>query len=346
MFVPAGESPKRPLAAIFGCSAQTLTPSERSFFRDMNPLGFILFARNISDPDQVRRLVDALRDCTGHADAPVLIDQEGGRVARLQPPHWRAAPPAGVFAALYKTDPKRALEAARLNARLIAAELDALGIGIDCAPVLDLPQAGADPIIGDRAAGTDVVQASALGRAVCEGFLAGNVLPILKHIPGHGRALVDSHKKLPVVDAPRRDLEELDFAPFKALADMPWAMTAHVVYSAIDPALPATLSAAVIETVIRGHIGFDGVLVSDDIGMQALSGDMAARAAGAQAAGCDVVLHCSGNMDEMKATAGALRPLTAAAAERLRRAEAMRCGAQPFDRAAALAKLADLREGG
>lgn len=314
---------------IFGCSAATLTAAERDFFSDADPLGFILFQRNCDNPDQLRRLVAALRAAVGRADAPVLIDQEGGRVARLKPPHWPAYPAPAAIAALGGAAAK---EAAWLGARLIADDLAALGITVDCVPVLDIPVPGADAVIGDRALGDEPAQVAALGRAVCEGMLAGGVLPVIKHIPGHGRATVDSHHALPCVDATRAVLAASDFAPFRALADMPWAMTAHIVYADIDAGAAATLSRTVIAQVVRGDIGFDGVLVSDDLSMRALGGSFADRAAGALAAGCDVVLHCNGDMKEMTEIAGATARLTPAARRRVDRAEARRVAAQPIDR--------------
>ncbi len=309
-----------PLAAIFGCQGLQLDDQERRFFKDADAFGFILFGRNCDNPDQVRRLVDDLRDSVGRADAPVLIDQEGGRVQRLKPPHWRDAPAAARFAAL---DLDSARTAVRLNARLIARELADLGITVDCAPVLDVPQAGADPIIGDRAYGNDPATIAALAGAACEGLLDGGVLPVIKHIPGHGRADVDSHMALPVVSAPLAELEQTDFAPFAALAHMPWAMTAHVVYTHIDSENPATTSAKVID-VIRREIGFTGILLSDDLSMQALKGDMARRVQDALAAGCDIALHCNGKMDEMTDIAAACSPLSPAAMGRIERAEAWR----------------------
>ncbi len=332
-------------AAVFGCSGPVLTAAERRFFRDADPLGFILFARNCEAPDQVRALVGALRDCVGRADAPVLIDQEGGRVARLRPPNWRAAPAPARFVDLARRHPEAAAEAARLNARLIAAELHALGITVDCLPVLDVPQPGADPVIGDRAAGDTPDRAAALGRAACEGLLDGGVLPVIKHLPGHGRAAVDSHVALPVVDAPRADLEAVDCAPFRALAHMPWGMTAHVVYRAVDPEAPATTSAAVIGDLIRGVIGFDGLLVTDDVCMGALGGGFRERAEAALAAGCDVVLHCSGDAAEMAAVAEGTGALTDAARRRLARGEDLRRPPHPFDPIAAEARLTALLEG-
>jgi beta-N-acetylhexosaminidase len=333
-----------PLAAVLGCSGTVPSCAERDFYRDADPLGFILFARNCENPDQVRALVDSLRECVGRADAPVLIDQEGGRVARLGPPHWRAAPAMARFGELARRSSVRATEAAWLNARLIAADLHDLGITVDCAPVLDVPHAGAHDIIGDRAPGTSADIAMLVGGAFADGLLEGGVLPVIKHIPGHGRATADSHQSLPVVKTPVTELASTDFSPFRALADLPWAMTAHVLYTALDDQEPATTSRAVVEAVIRDHIGFDGVLMTDDLSMQALSGSLAERTKAALDAGCDLVLHCNGDMDEMKQVAGACRRLTAKAHERVERGEAMRRTAAPLDRNMALARLAELFE--
>ena len=330
------------LAAIFGCSGSVLADSERRFFADANPLGFILFERNCEEPDQLRRLIEDLRDCAGRADVPILIDQEGGRVARLKPPHWRQGPAAGVFCRIAHEDRERAAEAARLNARLTAAELDDVGITVNCAPVLDIPQPDSDPIISDRAAGDTPELAAFLGRAVCEGLLDGGVLPVIKHIPGHGRATVDSHKALPIVDPMPMDLRNVDFAPFRALNQMPWAMTAHVVYRAIDAILPATTSTSVIGGVIRGSIGFEGFLVSDDLSMKALYGNLGTRTDMALKAGCDAVLHCNGELAEMEAVAAACSPLSFEATRRLERAETMRRRPQPVDRTAAESRLREL----
>lgn len=334
--------PTPPLAAIFGCAGTRLSSSEQAFFRDSNPAGFILFARNIESPDQVLMLVSDLRDCAGAENALILIDQEGGRVARLKPPHWRAAPPQGIFG---KLGPDTARNAAKLNARLLADELQALGINVDCLPLLDLRFPGAHDIIGDRAFGETVEIVSLLGRAVCEGLLEGGVLPVIKHIPGHGRARADSHLELPRVDAGRDELEETDFAPFRALADMPLAMTAHIVYGAVDPALPATTSPAVMNDIVRGSVGYDGLVMTDDLSMKALGGGFAARTADSLAAGCDLVLHCNGDMDEMKQVADAARPLDAEGLRRYHRALNMLGQPEPFDREAALAELAALTGG-
>jgi beta-N-acetylhexosaminidase len=330
---------------IFGLSGPTLSSTERSLFAAADPLGFILFARNCIEPAQVRALVADLREAVGRNDAPVLIDQEGGRVARLRPPHWRAAPAAARFAVLARTDEAQAREAAWLNARMLAAELADLGITVDCAPVLDVPHPGAHEVIGDRAAGDTAERAALLGRAWCDGLLAGGVLPVIKHIPGHGRALVDSHFSVPVVWASRPELEQVDFAPFRALRAMPWAMTAHVVFSALDPSFPATTSSTVIGSVIRGTIGFQGVLVSDDICMAALGGPVAARASAAVRAGCDIVLHCNGALAEMEAVAAVCPPISLEVQDRLLRAESMRQQPGSFDRPAATARLTALLDG-
>src|SRR6185436_10020083 len=262
------------LAAIFGVSGQTLSGEERAFFREVQPLGFILFARNVADPDQVRRLVNDLRASVEHAEAPVLIDQEGGRVQRLKPPHWRAAAPAAKFGALAQKQAQSGAKAVFLNHQLIGAELAALGIDVDCAPLIDVHQPGAHDVIGDRAFSGDPEQVAVLGRAAAEGLMSAGITPIIKHIPGHGRSMVDSHHDLPRVTISRAELAKSDFLPFRRLHDMPWAMTAHIVYEAIDKDQPATLSAKVISEVIRGEIGFDGLLLSDDMSMKALNGQL------------------------------------------------------------------------
>jgi beta-N-acetylhexosaminidase len=328
---------------IFGCAGgATLDADQRSFFREANPLGFILFDYNCEGSGQIAALVAELREAVGRADAPVLIDQEGGRVARLKPPEWRAAPPAARFGELATRDPQAGLEAARLNARLIAHDLQALGINVDCAPVVDVPAADGHDVIGDRALSSDPTLVGALGRAVCEGFLAGGVLPVLKHMPGHGRARADSHHDLPLIAASRAELGRTDFAPFKALADMPWAMTAHVVLEAVDANAPATISATVIEQVIRGDIGFEGVLIADDLGMEALDGGLAERARAVLDAGCDLVLQCSGQLADMVEVAEAVAPLSAASASRVARAQAMLRLPEELDVAAALTRLEHL----
>ena len=332
-----------PRAVIFGCAGgATLDAEQRRFFRDADPLGFILFDYNCEGAAQIAALVAELREAVGRADAPVLIDQEGGRVARLKPPDWRAAPPAARFGELAGRDLEAGVEAARLNARLIAHDLQALGINVDCAPVVDVPAPDGHDIIGDRALSADPALVSALGRAVCEGFLAGGVLPVLKHMPGHGRARADSHHDLPVIAASRAELGRTDFAPFKALAHMPWAMTAHVVLDAVDKGAPATTSATVIEQVIRGDIGFEGVLIADDLSMEALRGGLADRARAVLGAGCDLVLHCSGVLEEMVEVAEAVGPLSAASARRVARAQAMLRPPEAFDVEAALIQLESL----
>jgi beta-N-acetylhexosaminidase len=330
------------MAAIFGCVGTTLSPSEKAFFQDCDPVGFILFARNIDNPDQVRDLVSDLRESIGRGNALVLIDQEGGRVARLKPPHWRAAPPQGVFA---RMDRGVARHAAKLNARLLADDLKALGINVDCLPLLDLRFAGAHDIIGDRALGETVERVSSLGRAVCEGLLEGGVLPVVKHLPGHGRARVDSHLELPRVEVDRAVLEETDFAPFRDFADMPLAMTAHIVYGNIDLERPATTSPIVMQKIIREFIGYDGLVMTDDLSMKALGGSIAARTADSLAAGCDVVLHCNGTMDEMEQVADTARPLDAEGLRRYHQALNMLGAPEPFDREAALAELTVLTDG-
>ncbi|MBS0518891.1 MAG: beta-N-acetylhexosaminidase [Proteobacteria bacterium] len=305
-----------PRAVIFGCAGPDLTDDERAFFRDADPLGFILFARNIDTPERARRLVEELRSCVGRAEAPVLIDQEGGRVARLKPPHWRKAPPARVLGELYERDPEGGLEATRLNSRLLAADVASTGCDVDCLPVLDLAFPETHAVIGDRAYAAMPGAVAALGRAAAEGLLAEGVMPVIKHIPGHGRATVDSHHDLPRVEAPRQDLERLDFLPFRLLADLPWAMTAHVLYTAIDPDAALTVSARGVREVVRDHIGFEGLLLSDDLSMQALGGSLGERAARALAAGCDIALHCNGRRDEMERVAANAGPMTAAARRR------------------------------
>ncbi len=333
---------KPPLAAIFGCAGRRLGASERAFFRAADPAGFILFARNVESPPQVRALIEDLRDSTGRPDALVLVDQEGGRVARLKPPHWRAAPAAGRFGMLAGRDIGLARRATWLNTRLLADDLAALGINVDCLPVLDLRVPGAHDIVGDRSYGADADTVAVLGEAACEGLIEGGVLPVIKHIPGHGRAMADSHHELPAVAADRKALDVSDFEPFRRLARMPLAMTAHIVYEAIDPARPATTSSTVIGEIIRDSIGFDGLLMTDDLSMKALGGTFADRTAAALAAGCDVVLHCNGNRDEMEQVASAARPLDEPGLRRYLRAVATIRAPEPFDRQAALAELAGL----
>ena len=333
-------------AAILGCSGPQLTAEERTFFRRVKPWGFILFGRNVESPDQVRTLVDALRDTVGRADAPVLIDQEGGRVQRLGPPNWGRYPPGRAYGELGGNDPLLRREIARLGARLMAHDLAALGINVDCVPVLDVPDPTGHEIIGDRAYGQTPEEVAYLGRAAAEGLIAGGVLPVIKHIPGHGRAKADSHLELPVVDASWDELDARDFAPFRVLSDMPMAMTAHVIYSAVDRKRPATTSKKVMRKVVRGAIGFDGLVMSDDLSMKALSGDFTERARESRAAGCDVVLHCNGGMAEMKAVVVGAGVLKGRAAQRANAALARIAKTpEPFDAAEGRARFDTAFEG-
>jgi beta-N-acetylhexosaminidase len=329
----------QPRAFITGISGPELNADERAFIADERPWGFILFKRNIETPQQVALLVAELKKCAGHSDIPVLIDQEGGRVQRLGPPHWPAYPPGALFGRLYDLDPALGLSAARLSTRLIAADLWELGINVDCLPLADVPIAGADAVIGNRAYGTEPGKVAAIARAVTEGLELGGILPVLKHIPGHGRANADSHLRLPTVDTSRKELETIDFAAFQPLADLPMAMTAHVVFSALDPVHPATTSATIIEQVIRGCIGFQGLLMSDDVSMNALSGSIAERTRAIFSAGCDMVLHCNGNLEEMRDVAAETPELSGKALVRAEQAQASRKAPQPFDRAHARAEL-------
>jgi beta-N-acetylhexosaminidase len=306
-------------ALIIGVSGTELTAQEVSFLKAFDPWGLILFKRNIEQPQQVKALTEAFRKAVGRPDAPVLVDQEGGRVQRLTKPHWPLYPTGETFGRIGRIDPESAKKAVYLGAYLIGIDLFSVGISVDCLPVLDIPVAGAHDVIGDRAYGRDAETVSVLGRAAAEGLMASGVIPIMKHIPGHGRAGVDSHLDLPIVDAPLSDLET-DFIPFKANADLPMAMTAHVVYEAIDPQNPATTSKTVIDTIIRGKIGFDGLLMGDDVSMQALKGPIAERATASLAAGCDVVLHCNGHFDEMLDLAAVVPELTGKALLRAEKA--------------------------
>lgn len=325
-------------AAILGCAGPVLTAAEKAFFADARPWGFILFARNVRDPEQLRALTSELRWTVQRADAPILIDQEGGRVQRLGAPHWRRYPPGRAYGEL--PDPAARREIARLGARLLAHDLNGVGINVDCLPVLDVPAPDGHEVIGDRAYADSAEQVAVLGRAAAEGLIAGGVLPVVKHIPGHGRARADSHQTLPRVDAAWDELDARDFAPFRALSDMPLAMTAHVIFAAVDRRRPATLSRTVMRRVVRGAIGFGGLVMTDDISMQALSGGFRARAESARAAGCDVVLHCNGDMAEMRAVAEGAGRLTGAA---LRRAVAALArlpkAVEPFDAAEGRARF-------
>ena len=329
-------------AVIFGCRGLELTPDERAFFAEVRPWGFILFKRNIDAPDQVRRLTSSFREIVGRDDAPVLIDQEGGRVQRMGPPHWPKYPSGRAYGQAAGNDPLTRRELTRLGARLIAHDLRAVGINVDCVPVLDVPQPGAHAIVGDRAYGDDPETIAVLGRAAAEGLIAGGVLPVIKHVPGHGRANADSHEALPVVPAEYDTLSAVDFAPFRALSDMPMAMTAHVVYPAVDGKRPATTSRKVIRSVIRGAIGFHGLLMTDDLSMKALSGDFTERASAALKAGCDVVLHCNGDMAEMQAVAAGVGKLKGHAKRRADAAMARLAKTpEPLDEAVARLRFAE-----
>jgi beta-N-acetylhexosaminidase len=328
--------------AIYGLAGTALSAEERDFFREARPWGFILFARNIQTPEQVRALTAALRQTLGDPKAPILIDQEGGRVARLKPPHWKGRAPAARFGALHAGNPDAAREATYLNARLIAHDLCELGINVDCLPVLDVPQPGAHDIIGDRAFASDPSVIIDLGRRQIEGLMDGGVLPVMKHIPGHGRAAADSHLELPRVTAEAEELSAVDFVTFRSLDTCPMAMTAHVIYDSIDPQRPCTTSPKVIRDVVRGEIGFDGLLMSDDLSMKALEGPLAVRARAALFAGCDVVLHCNGDMGEMKEVATEARTMEGTSLRRANHALAQLVAPAGFEPEAAEARLAAL----
>jgi beta-N-acetylhexosaminidase len=332
-------------AFITGLSGTSIAAGERQFLREASPWGLILFKRNIDNPSQVHNIVDDFRSCVGRPDAPVLIDQEGGRVQRLAPPHWAAYPSGAVYGQLYDRDRAAGIAAAKLGARLIAADLEALGITVDCLPLADLRLPGADAVIGDRAYGATPDKVAAIAAAVAEGLMEGGVLPVLKHIPGHGRATADSHKSLPIVRTDRTALEATDFAAFRALATLPMAMTAHVVFTAIDALAPATTSATIISQVIREFIGFDGLLMSDDVSMGALSGSIGERTRAALTAGCDIVLHCNGRLDEMQEVAAAAGKLTGRAVGRADAALAMRTPPTEIDIPAARQNFAALMQG-
>ncbi len=307
-------------AVIFGCSGLTLTADERAFFAESRPWGFILFGRNIAGRLQIADLVAALRDSVGRPDAPILIDQEGGRVQRLKPPLVPQYPAGADLGALYENNREAGLRAAWIMSRLHAFDLHPLGITVNCLPVLDVPVPGAHQVIGSRAYGPSAETVAQMGRAAADGLKAGGMLPVIKHVPGHGRANADTHFELPVVTASRAELSARDFVPFKALRGEAMAMSAHVVFAAIDPASPATTSAVTIDEIIRGEIGFDGLLMSDDVSMNALSGDVATRTRAIITAGCDVTLHCNGVRSEMEAVASATPAL---AGNALRRANAV-----------------------
>jgi beta-N-acetylhexosaminidase len=309
-------------AAIYGVEGTELTRDERAFFADADPAGFILFRRNCECRDQLVRLTSALREVSGRPEVPILIDQEGGRVARMRPPEWPAFPPGEAFDRLYQLAPSSAIEAARSNARALGLMLNEVGVNVDCLPMLDVRQPGATDIVGDRALGSDPMQVSALGRAILDGLHSAGVLGVIKHMPGHGRALVDSHKELPIVLADEEDLT-IDLEPFERLRGAAMGMTAHVVYTAWDPERPGSQSPVVIHDIIRERIGFDGFLMSDDIGMEALSGDHGQRAAACVEAGCDVALHCDGKMENMLLVADAVPALSPEGEARLARAMAL-----------------------
>jgi beta-N-acetylhexosaminidase len=317
-------------AFITGLAGLTISANERAFFSGARPWGLILFKRNISSPDQVSDLTAEFRHIVGW-QAPILVDQEGGRVQRLGPPHWPAYPAGARYGEIYARTPAAGRAAARLAGHLIASDLAILGIDVDCAPLADVPVPGSDPVIGDRAYGTDAGKVADIAGAMAQGLMAGGVLPVLKHLPGHGRARADSHRHLPVVDTDRATLEATDFAAFRPLAGLPMGMTAHVVFSAIDPVAPATTSVTMVREVIRGFIGFQGLLMTDDISMGALSGTLAERSRAAIAAGCDIVLHCNGDLAEMRAVAGAVPELAGEAAVRAERALAQRGAPEEFD---------------
>jgi beta-N-acetylhexosaminidase len=311
---------------ILGLAGPTLTEEERDFFRAVDPAGYILFKRNVVDRAQMKALTDDLRALSGRDDLPILIDQEGGRVARMRPPEWPKFPTGAAFDALYDVAPVSAIEAIRANAHALAAMLREVGVTVDCLPLLDVRQAGAHDIIGDRALGHEPLRVAALGRATLEGLKAGSVVGVVKHMPGHGRALADSHVELPVVDAPAEALET-DIRPFATLNWAPMAMTAHVVYTAWDADRCASLSPIVIGEIMRKRIGFDGLLMSDDLGMHALKGTFRERTALVLAAGCDVALHCSGDIAEMRSCSEGVGDITPRALERLDAAMATIAGA-------------------
>ena len=323
-------------AFICGCKGLVLQSEEIAFLRKYQPWGLILFKRNVDTPAQVQALVAQFRDVVGRSDAPVLIDQEGGRVQRLGPPHWPAYPSA---ARLAGADPEANIDRVRNATRLIAQDLHALGITVDCLPVLDVPAPGGHNVIGDRAYATNAAMVAKLGLAAAQALLSGGVLPVIKHIPGHGRADADTHLSLPIVRTPRRELESVDFAAFVPCRHLPLAMTAHVVYADIDPDHPATTSRIMMDEIIRGFIGFDGLLMSDDLSMQALQGSLGERAAAAFAAGIDVALHCNGQLAEAEQVATHSPPLSGVAAVRASAALAQIQMPQVFDPVDAAARL-------
>ncbi len=337
------------IPVIFGCAGPELSSAEFDFFRSSNPIGFILFERNCDTPGQTRKLIADFKNAVDVVNPLILIDQEGGRVQRLGPPHWPAYPAAGCVAALAKTDPAKGQRYMSLLGQLLASDLSPLGITVDCAPVLDVLQPETHEIIGNRAIGDDPSLVARFGRALSEGLLAGGILPVIKHLPGHGRARVDSHAELPRVDTPLAELESVDFLPFHALRDMPLAMTAHVVFEALDPDRPVTTSPSALRRAVRGWIGYRGLLMSDDICMRALHGPMDQRARDAQRAGCDLILHCNGDIVDMELVAGAVRRTSPSVENLLARAEALRLSSAQddgFDADATRAALQDALSGG
>jgi beta-N-acetylhexosaminidase len=319
-------------AFITGLAGTTLSPAEHSFLRSADPWGIILFARNVATPEQLNRLTKCAREALGR-DAPVLVDQEGGRVQRLGPPHWPSYPPGAAYGWMYDQSPAMGGRAAYLAAYLMASELIAVGIDVNCLPIADVPVAGASGVIGDRAYGETAAKVAAIARCVADGLLGCGVLPVLKHLPGHGRAATDSHSERPIVETDYGTLRATDFAAFRPLADLPLGMTAHVVYTAIDPIAPATTSVTVVRDVIRDWIEFSGLLMSDDISMGALSGSLDRRSRAALAAGCELILHCNGMLDEMEEVASAVPILEGKAAVRAEAALARRgaCAEQDMD---------------
>lgn len=320
-----------PRAAILGSAGTRLDGDERRFLAEADPAGFILFKRNCESPEQTRALIAALREAVARADAPVLVDQEGGRVVRLGPPHWQAPPAAALIGTLAEADEADGTRAAWLSARLVAAQLEPLGFTVNCAPVLDLRFPGASTVVGDRSFGADPDMVARLGRAYADGLAAGGIVPAIKHMPGHGRATVDSHAVLPRVNASCVALRAGDFRPFRALRDMPAGLTAHVLYTALDPEQAGTVSPTVIGEAVRGDIGFDGLLVSDDLSMGALTGSAGSRTARARAVGCDLALHCNGRLDEMAEVAAAAPRLEGRSRERFKRMLAARRAPDAFD---------------
>ncbi len=332
-------------AVIFGCEGTVLSDWERDFFAESNPFGFILFKRNCDTPEQLRHLTYDLREAIGREDAPILVDQEGGRVTRLKPPHWRAAPAPGRLGKLIEEDPALAEEAVRLNTQLLSAEVMNVGLNVNCVPSLDLAFPGAHDVIGDRAFAAEPEAAAKLGKVCIDACLSAGVIPVIKHMPGHGRAMVDSHLSLPVVDATLEELKASDFEPFRLRSDAPWAMTGHVVYTAVDPDHPATASSMVVKDIIRDYIGFEGLLLTDDLSMEALDGDLGQRTAAAMAAGCDIALHCNGKADEMQAVAANSRIISEEARDRAAAASKRLGTLEDFEYKEAVARLDEILGG-